>query len=422
MSQEKPVQQPGCGDEPPGALLDVDEAIKQIEANLPLIHGSESLSVRHSLGRTLAADVLSTINVPAHVNSAMDGYALNGDDLPLQKKSDLQVVGTSWAGRPFTGSIAPGQCVRIMTGAVMPAGTDTVIMQEQVETHGEIIRIGHGHNRGQNVRQAGEDLSIGQVAVAEGKKIMPAELGLFASLGTTEVKVRRKLRVAFFSTGDELRSVGEPLAEGDLYDSNRYTLFGSLTRLGVELIDMGIIRDHPDAIREAFTNASSCSDVVITTGGVSVGEADFVKQTLQELGEIAFWKLAIRPGRPLAFGKLGNAAFFGLPGNPVAVMVTFYEFVQPALRYMMGQSVTRCARFQVPCVSTLRKRPGRTEYQRGVLQTDNTGQLVVARTGGQGSGILSSMSQANCFIVLRTDRGSVEAGEMVEVEPFEGLV
>jgi molybdopterin molybdotransferase len=309
-----------------------------------------------------------------------------------------------------------------MTGAKMPDGLDTVIMQEQVECVDDTILIGSGHKPGQNVRQAGEDLAVGAVAVSAGTRIDPAELGLFASLGVAEVEVARRLRVAFFSTGDELRSIGEPLAEGEIYDSNRYTLHGMLTRLGVELLDMGVIADQREAIGDAFRRAASMADVIITTGGVSVGEADYVKEILAETGTVDFWKLAIKPGRPLAFGTVRDAFFFGLPGNPVAVMVTFYEFVQPALRRMMGQQGLRPARFRVPCRSRLKKRPGRMEFQRGLLQVADNGSLSVSRTGAQGSGMLSSMSSANCFIILPTDSGSVEPGDMVDVEPFEGLV
>jgi molybdopterin molybdotransferase len=380
--------------------------------------------VRSALNRTLAEDVYSTVNVPAHTNSAMDGYAVRSSDLPADNSTTtLTAIGTAWAGRPYRGSAQENQCVRIMTGAKMPEGTDTVIMQEQVECDPDnMIRIGSGHQPGQNVRQAGEDLAIGEAAVPAGKRISPAELGLFASLGIAEIKLARRLRVAFFSTGDELRSIGEPLADGEIYDSNRYTLHGMLARLNVTSLDMGVIADQRDAIHEAFQHAASMADVVITTGGVSVGEADFVKEILAETGTVDFWKLAIKPGRPLAFGTVNDALFFGLPGNPVAVMVTFYEFVQPALRRMMGQSNVRPARFKVPCQSRLRKRPGRMEFQRGRLKLEDDGSLSVSRSGAQGSGMLSSMSTANCFIILPTASGSVEPGDSVWVEPFEGLV
>jgi molybdopterin molybdotransferase len=414
---------PSCSDDFDPTILAAEDAARRIEALVSPVPEYERVAVRSALDRTLAKDVYSTVNVPAHTNSAMDGYALRSSDLPADaSRTTLKVIGTAWAGRPYHGTAKEKQCVRIMTGAKMPDGLDTVIMQEQVECVDDTILIGSGHKPGQNVRQAGEDLAIGAVAVSAGTKIDPAELGLFASLGVAEVEVARRLRVAFFSTGDELRSIGEPLAEGEIYDSNRYTLHGMLTRLGVELLDMGVIADQREAIGEAFRRAASMADVIITTGGVSVGEADYVKEILAETGTVDFWKLAIKPGRPLAFGTVSDAIFFGLPGNPVAVMVTFYEFVQPALRRMMGQKDLRPARFRVPCESSLRKRPGRMEFQRGLLQATYNGRLSVSRTGAQGSGMLSSMSSANCFIILPTDSGSVEPGDMVDVEPFEGLV
>jgi molybdopterin molybdotransferase len=415
--------QASCADDFDPDTLSAEQAEHRIEALIRPVGGCEKVAVRSALNRTLAEDLYSTVNVPAHTNSAMDGYAVRSSDLPADDSTTtLTVIGTAWAGRPYNGCAQENQCVRIMTGAKMPDGTDTVIMQEQVECTNGMIRIGPGHKPGQNVRRAGEDLSIGEAAVPAGKKISPAELGLFASLGIAEIKLARRLRVAFFSTGDELRSIGEPLAEGEIYDSNRYTLHGMLARLNVESLDMGVIADQRDAISEAFQHAASMADVVITTGGVSVGEADFVREILAETGTVDFWKLAIKPGRPLAFGTLNDALFFGLPGNPVAVMVTFYEFVQPALRRMMGQSDVRPARFKVPCQSRLRKRPGRMEFQRGVLKVADNGSLSVSRTGAQGSGMLSSMSTANCFIILPTVSGDVEPGDSVCVEPFEGLV
>jgi molybdopterin molybdotransferase len=415
-------KQASCSDDD-AATVRAEDARQRIEALIRPVHGRERIAVRSALHRTLARDVYSTVNVPAHTNSAMDGYALRSADLPDEGSSTtLTVIGTAWAGRPYRGPTGENQCVRVMTGAKMPDGVDTVIMQEQVDRTGDTIRIGHGHKPGQNVRQAGEDLAIGEVAVPAGKRINPAELGLFASLGIAEIEVARRLRVAFFSTGDELRSIGETLAEGEIYDSNRYTLHGMLTRLGVELLDMGVIADRRDTMVEAFRHAAGMADVIITTGGVSVGEADYVKETLAEIGSVDFWKLAIKPGRPLAFGTVGDALFFGLPGNPVAVMVTFYEFVQPALQRMMGQSHVHPLRFKVPCQSPLKKRPGRMEFQRGLLQIAGDGRLWVSRTGAQGSGMLSSMSCANCFIVLPTESGDVQPGDAVDVEPFDGLV
>ncbi len=424
MRKNDPVKtQASCADDFDPGTLSAEQAEQRIAALVRPIGGFEIVDVRSALNRTLAQDVVSGINVPSRTNSAMDGYAVRSSDLPLEgATSTLKVIGTAWAGRPLDGSVQKDQCARIMTGAKMPEGTDTVIMQEQVDSDDHTIRIGPGHRPGQNVRQAGEDLAIGQLAVPAGKRLTPAELGLLASLGIAEVKVMRRLRVAFFSTGDELCSVGDKLAEGDIYDSNRYTLYGMLKRLDIEVIDMGVVGDQRDAIAAAFQQASGMADVLITTGGVSVGAADFVKETLNRLGSVDFWKLAIKPGRPLAFGSIGKALFFGLPGNPVAVMVTFYQLVQPALRRMMGQTDYRPARLRVPCQSRLRKKPGRMEFQRGVLEIGEQGGVSVTLSGAQGSGILSSMSNANCFIILPTESGTVEPGDEVYVEPFEGLV
>lgn len=401
--------------------LSVDEARARIAAQIQPLSGFEKKGIRGSLNRILAQDIISPINVPSHTNSAMDGYALSGSDLPTQNECTLQVIGTAFAGKPYAGQVSAGQCVRIMTGAMMPAGTDTVIMQEEATREGEMIRIGNQHRQGQNVRQAGEDIAVGTSVLKRGRRITAADLGLLASLGIGEIRVCRRLRVAFFSTGDELRSIGEPLADGEIYDSNRYTLHGMLTRQGVDIIDMGVIPDLPEEIRQAFLSAAENADVVITSGGVSVGEADFIKQTLEELGEVGFWKIRMKPGRPLAFGKLGNAHFFGLPGNPVAVMVTFYQFVQPALQALMGTTEKRM-RLRLPTTSAIKKSPGRTEFQRGVIHTDDKGQMTVSSTGKQGSGILHSMSHANCFIILEESREAIETGDLVTVEPFEGLI
>lgn len=402
--------------------LTVEEALRRIDNTVQPVAGYEKVAIRSALGRVLAETIHSTINVPPHMNSAMDGYAVSSADFPADGSRELTVVGTAWAGKPFTGTVEHGQCVRIMTGAVLPAGTDSVVIQEKVEREGNIVRFGSGNKTGQNVRRPGEDLAVGQVVLEAGKRLSPADIGLLASLGVAEVKVRRRLRVAFFSTGDELRSIGEPLEEGQIYDSNRYTLYGMLTRLGADIIDMGVVRDRREDVQQAFAEAAAVADAIITSGGVSVGEADFVKETLEAMGEVNFWKIAMKPGRPLAFGKVRDAMFFGLPGNPVSVMVTFYQFVQPALQRMTGQMQTQPIRFRVPCASRLKKQPGRTEFQRGILETDTEGRMVVRSTGEQGSGILSSMSRANCFIVLPLDCGNVEPGTFVDVQPFEGLV
>jgi molybdopterin molybdotransferase len=413
-----------CGGEHAAQALSVEDARARLIAEVTPVSGAETVALRSALGRVLAEDVHSPIDVPAHTNSAMDGYALRADDLPANGTVSLRVIGSALAGAPFHDTVNAGECLRIMTGAPLPAGADTVVMQEQVQRKGEHALIGAGHRRGENVRAAGEDLAKGQLALAAGRCVQPADLGLLASLGRAEVRVTRRLRVAFFSTGDELRGVGEPLAEGQIYDSNRYTLYGMLARLGVEIVDMGVVRDDPAALRRAFTEAADAADAIITSGGVSVGEADYVKQTLDALGEIRFWRIAMKPGAPLAFGRVRDAAFFGLPGNPVSVMVTFYQFVEPALRRMMGQRDPRpaAASFKVRCVSRLHKRAGRTEFQRGILESDAAGELVVRAAGQQGSGILRSMNLANCFVILPQDSQTVEPGALVDVQPFYGIL
>jgi len=412
-----------CDDAPEAATLTVDAARQKIIDTICPITSSEKLTLRHALSRVLAEDIISPLDVPGHTNSAMDGYALSGDDLPQSGEQIYQVIGKSFAGAPFTGSCKTGQCVRIMTGAVMPDGTDTVIMQEHVETvESDRVRIADGHHRGQNVRQAGEDIKAGGTVLQASHKLTPADLGILSSLGLGEVRVRRRPRVAFFSTGDELRSIGEPLAEGDIYDSNRYSLYGMLKRLNVEVLDMGVVKDDIDELRNAFSEAASMADVVITSGGVSVGESDYIKPILEQTGKINFWKIAMKPGRPLTQGHIGNSLFFGLPGNPVAVMVTFYQFVQPALNFLA--SSRRSLPWTIMATSTgdIFKRPGRYEFQRGILEQDAGGQLTVKKTGQQGSGVLTSMSLANCFILLPEDCAGISAGDEVRVQPFDTFI
>jgi molybdopterin molybdotransferase len=316
-----------------------------------------------------------------------------------------------------------GQAVRIMTGGVMPTGCDTVIMQERAKAIDGQVSVPGGQQRAQNVRYAGADIKLNQIVFRRGQIVRPAELGMIASLGIGEISVYRKLRVAFFSTGDELVSIGGVPGPGQIYDSNRYTIYGMLMRLGVEIIDMGVIRDDPAAIEIAFTEAARAADVVITSGGVSVGEADFVKQLLTRLGEVLFWKIAMKPGRPLAYGKIGGAHFFGLPGNPVAVMVTFYQFVREALLVLMGVPEPQpLPALKAVCTTAIKKAPGRTEFQRGILDQGADGQWTVRVTGDQSSGILSSMSQANCFIILPDAQGNTPAGSTVDVQILEGLI
>ncbi len=388
---------------------------------------TETVSIYDSLGRVLANDIISPINVPSADNSAMDGYAFSGTSIVKDGVTSLTMIGKGFAGNAFDGMVNQGECVRIMTGAVMPAGCDTTIPQELVKVDGDQIQFQSSVIRaGDNRRLKGEDLSIGQAALSAGKIIRPSDLGLIASLGIGSVTVKRRLKVGFFSTGDELRSIGQPLDDGCVYDSNRYTLFGMLSRLNVELHDFGVVKDDPDAMRAAFSKAASSCDAVITSGGVSVGEADYTKQIMRELGDVSFWKIAMRPGRPMAFGSIqGNqhrAVLFGLPGNPVAVMVTFYQFVRNALLAMSGATQVAPPMMQAKTVEAIRKRPGRTEFQRGILSTDATGNRTVRITGAQGSGVLRSMSEADCFIVLAHDQENIQAGDTVGVVLFEGLV
>lgn len=402
--------------------LTVDEAINRMMTSVKKIHDTEVLNIRDALNRVLAKDVVSSINVPPYANSAMDGYAFNSVDLPAEGKNTLMLAGKSFAGIPFEGKVKPGECVRIMTGAQMANGTDSVIMQEQVQADGNSITIQAGHCKGENVRHIGEDIKEGDTVLSAGQLLSPAELGVLASLGVAKVTVQKQIRVAFFSTGDELRNVDEELDEGQIYDSNRYTLFGMLKNLGVELIDMGIIPDDRHAIEDAFKRAASQADAIITSGGVSVGEADYVKETLDKLGKVDFWKIAMKPGKPLAFGFVDDAVFFGLPGNPVSVMATFYQFALPTLKTMMGLAVTKATTVKVACKTDLRKAPGRTDFQRGILQMNEQGELVVESIGMQASHVLSGMSKANCFIILPQDWGNVEAGTLVDVQPFRGLM
>jgi len=419
--------------------LPVLKASEFIARLVPRVQAVESLAIRSALGRVLARDLVSGIDVPSHDNSAMDGYALRSTDLLGTADTLIKVAGTAYAGTPFGDTVPIGQGVRIMTGAVMPDGLDTVVPQEFTRTEADgRIRIPQGSVKpGDNRRLRGEDLAHGEAALKAGRILTPADLGLLASLGQAEVAVYRRLRVAFFSTGDELRSIGEPLEAGCVYDSNRYTIWGMLTRLGVELLDLGVVRDEPAALRAAFIQAAACADAVITSGGVSVGEADHTKQIMAQLGEVLFWKIAMRPGRPMAIGRIGcanseptqgvgepghQAILFGLPGNPVAVMVTFYAFVRDALLAMSGATPQPLAPLRAVSQAALRKKPGRTEYQRGIVSQAEDGRWQVRITGSQGSGILRSMSQANGMVVLHHDQGDVAAGDLVDVIAFDGLV
>lgn len=415
------ITQASCADDYDPNSMPVAKARQFINTFLSPVSGVARVALRSALGRVLAADIISPLNVPAHRNSAMDGWAMRFDDLQIGPTT-LTEIGTSFAGQPFGHAIGKNECVRIFTGGVVPDGADTIVMQERAQANGKSITFAEGQKLGQNLREAGEDLQAGAIALAKGRSVRSAELGLIASLGIGEVSVYRPLRVAFFSTGDELVQIGNPLGEGQIYDSNRYTLHGMLTRIGCEVIDMGVVRDDPAILENAFIDASKIADVVITSGGVSVGEADYVKGLLQKLGEVVFWKIAMKPGRPLAYGKIGGAHFFGLPGNPVSVMVTFYQFVRDALLILQGVSpLPAQPLLKAVCTSPIKKMPGRTEFQRGVLYLED-GVFKVRVTGEQGSGILKSMSDANCFIMLHDHVGNVEAGATVDVQILEGVI
>ena len=386
---------------------------------------AEEVAIADALGRVLAGDVVSPVSVPPHDNSAMDGFAFDGAQLAAGAALELTVVGTALAGAAWQGRVGPGECVKIMTGAIMPAGLDTVVPQEFTRPAGDKrVAIPAGVlQRGDNRRLAGEDLTAGRPALPRGERLGPAACGLLASLGLPTVPVLRRVRVAYFSTGDEILSLGEPPREGAVYDSNRYTVRGMLARLGCELVDLGVVRDDPAALERAFREAASRADAIITSGGVSVGEADFTKAMMKQLGDVAFWKIAMRPGRPMAVGRIGDAVLFGLPGNPVAVMVTFLAFVRPALLRLMGcRDASAPPLLRARSLEPLRKKPGRTEYQRGIVSAGPDGRLEVRTTGNQGSGVLSSMVQANGLIVLHHAQGSVAAGDEVDVMMFEGVL
>lgn len=399
--------------------ISVAEAWQQIEHSVQPIQDSEIVPLEAAFHRILAEDCYSRINVPPHTNSAMDGYAIRGADLADGTEHPFTIVGTAWAGKPYTQAVSPKQCVRIFTGAFLPLNTDTVIMQEHVTVQDNRLTLTVNYQLGQYVRAVGEDIKIGQLLLSKGKRLRPADLGLLASVGTTSVRVARRLNVAFLSIGDELCLPGERPHFGQIYDSNHYTLLGMLTELGNSCITcQGIIPDRRDLLEQMLVETAAHQDVIITSGGVSVGEADYVTDILKKIGQMNFWKVAMKPGRPLTFGKIQQAVFFGLPGNPVSVMVTFQQFVRPALRRLLGQAKVTPLRLKVPCISPLQKVAGRLELQRGILEMDSHGQLVVRSTGAQGSGILSSMSQANCFIVLPAECENLPSGSEVWVEPF----
>jgi molybdopterin molybdotransferase len=409
----------------------VDELLREANA-ISRSDEIETVNLDQAINRILATDLLSPINVPAADNSAMDGFAFDGSCLNTSDPEiTLKVIGTAFAGKPYEGKIGPGECLKIMTGALMPNACDTVIPQEFTTTNNEnaITFKQNQLKQGENRRLCGEDLQKGKPAITAGRLLRPSDLGLAASLGISTLQVKRKLKVAILSSGDELCTLDQMLAPGKIYDSNRYSLTGLLNRLNLEIIDCGIVRDDPASLKQAFIDAATKADVLISSGGVSVGEADFTKQIMQELGDVGFWKIAMRPGRPMAFGTLkavpgksSSTLFFGLPGNPVAVMVTFYQFVRAALLQLNGASQTEPPLMQAISEEPIRKRSGRTEFQRAILGRNTEGKPTVKITGSQGAGILRSMSEANCFVILGHEQGNIAAGDWVDVALFDGLL
>ncbi|MFY7966389.1 MAG: gephyrin-like molybdotransferase Glp [Polynucleobacter sp.] len=410
----------------------ISTLIQDIQLQAKRSDAIEKLPLKQCLGRILANDILSPINVPATDNSAMDGFAFNSKDLKTDREQiHLRIVGTVYAGQTSVPPTQASECIKIMTGAMMPPDCDTVIPQEftQLSDEGLITFAKDTVRAGENRRLRGEDLQADKPAIQQGRILKASDIGLAASLGIAELGVYQRIKVAILSSGDELCDMSEPLVPGKIYDSNRFSLHACLSRLGFEIIDCGIVRDTPEDLRHAFTLASQKADVIISSGGVSVGEADFTKQIMDELGEVGFWKIAMRPGRPMAFGSLkpispktSPTVFFGLPGNPVAVMVTFYQFVRNALLQLNGALKPEIPLVLVQSAEAIRKKSGRTEFQRGVLFRDSEGKLFVKSTGSQGAGILRSMSEANCFMILHHDQGNIAPGDWVDVEIFDGLL
>lgn len=408
------MTQPAHGN-PHGSDRSLSAVVHDLVTTIEPISGYRRVALRAALGEILAEPLRTAVSVPAHDNSAVDGYALRHADDDF---AQLRIVGTAAAGHPYSGTLGAGECVRIMTGAVVPAGADAVVMQERVRRDGDHITTTQWPVAGNNIRRAGEDLQAGDCILDAGRRLTAADLGVIASTGQAELYVKRPLRVAFFSTGDELRGVGEPLGPGEIHDSNRYSLYGMLTQLGVEVMDLGTIKDDPETLASALRQGARDADAIVTSGGVSVGDTDHLPALLDQHGELLFRSIAMKPGRPVTVGRFSGAWYFGLPGNPVSVMTTFTQLVTPALRRLAGEAQRPARRMRVTTQSPLGKTPGRQDFQRGRLIEGSDGQLEVVSVGHQGSGVLRSMSEADCFIVLPAERGSVEQGEIVEVEPF----
>ncbi|MGX5915381.1 molybdopterin molybdotransferase MoeA [Aliidiomarina sp. Khilg15.8] len=396
-------------------LKSVADALAHMQEAVATIKGSESVAVENSLDRVLAEPVISAMDVPGYDNSAMDGYAFNAADLALDKP--LHLIGTTLAGHPYQGDCPAGCCIRIMTGAKVPSVTDTVVAQEETDAEGEQITIRAQLKPGSNIRRQGEEIRRGAELYPAGHCITPVDIGLLASLGKAELDVRTRLKVALFSTGDELIQPGQPLGEGQLYDSNRFVLKAMLQRLGCEVIDRGLIADDKQAIKAAFESSSEQAHAIICSGGVSVGDADYTRQILESYGSVGFWKVAMKPGKPFAFGKVNSAWFFGLPGNPVSAVVTFDQLALPILQKMRGNDFYKRVSLQLKAGSSFKKRPGRADFQRGLIQ-DVDGESQVVSTGPQGSAMLTSLAQGNCYVCLEAERGNVVPGEWVNVIPF----
>ena len=399
------------------SLISINEALNNITNEVSTIEGEETVNLHTALGRILNESCFAPFNLPAFPNSSMDGYAFNSADIQTSS-FDLIQSGTSWAGRPFDGGILRGQCIRIFTGAVIPKDADSVIMQELVEVNDDIIHFPENTQAKQNIRYVGEDVQQQDCLLTAAKQLTAVDLGLLASAGLYDLRVKRKIRIAFFSTGDELRAIGKPLAEGQIYDSNRYLLTALLIDPCYEVTDLGVIADDKTQIKQCLLTAASSHDVIISTGGASVGDADYIKEILDEIAQVNFWKLAIKPGKPLAFGRIQQCYFFGLPGNPVSVLATYQQIVTPALRQLTGLTNNTPLRFNALCKNKLFKRAGRQEFQRGILSQTDSGEFEVISSGKQGSNILSASSRANCYIVLAREQTNVDIGEQVLVEPF----
>ncbi|EML0423834.1 bifunctional molybdopterin-guanine dinucleotide biosynthesis adaptor protein MobB/molybdopterin molybdotransferase MoeA [Vibrio parahaemolyticus] len=409
-----------CCDTLSPAFLSVVQGQEKILSLVNTVSEIEACKIENAYGRVLAEDIISPVNVPQYTNSAMDGYAIRSDDVD---RDSYQVVAEVMAGHAYDQPLQVGQAVKIMTGAPTPLNGDTVVMREQASQEGDKVTFNGAHIKaGQNVRQAGEDLAIGSDVFTAGTRLASPEMGMTASLGFGEANVFRKLKVAVFSTGDEVQAPGTEQKANSIYDSNRFTIMGMLEKLGCEILDFGILEDNEQLMIEALENASAQADVVMTSGGVSVGDADYIKLALDKLGQIDFWRINMRPGRPLAFGQINNKPFFGLPGNPVAVMVSFINFVEPALRKMQGEQGWKPLKVNAIATENLRSRQGRTEFSRGIYELDDTGRLTVRTTGKQGSGILRSMSEANCLIEISPAIDTVKAGESVTIIPLQGRI